>query len=114
MKNLGAALRVKFDIVLKALKPLGELGIAEWTEPKGGYFVSLDVLPGTAKRVYELMKGAGVVLTQVGATFPYGKDPEDKNLRLAPSYPSCEELALASEILVCVIKLATLEKMLNK
>ena len=115
MKLHAELLGKRFDILLNALKNgLGGLGIAEWNEPKGGYFVSLDTLPGCAKRAYTLAKEAGVTLTTVGATFPYGKDPEDKNLRLAPSYPSCEELALASQILVCVIKLASLEKMLNK
>ena len=110
MIKLGAVLKEKFDITLKALEDLRGLGIAEWTEPKGGYFVSLDVLPGTAKRVYELMKNAGVTLTQVGATFPYGIDPSDRNLRIAPTYPTNDELSLAVEILTIAVKIAALEK----
>ena len=111
MAILGKLIGKKFDITLSALAGLKGLGIAEWTEPNGGYFVSLDVLPGTAKRVFELMKGAGVTLTSVGATFPYGIDPEDKNLRIAPTYPTDEELALACEILVLAVKIAALEKL---
>ena len=110
MLKLGGVIKKKFDITLTELSKLSGLGIAEWTEPRGGYFISLDLLPGTAKRVYELMTGAGVTLTQVGATFPYGIDPEDKNLRLAPTYPTDEELALATKILVVAVKLAALEK----
>lgn len=111
MMRLAKFIGKKFKITLDALSDLEGLGIAEWTNPKGGYFVSLDVLPGTAKRVFELMKGAGVTLTNVGATFPYGVDPEDKNLRIAPTYPTDEELALACEILVLAVKIAALEKM---
>ena len=111
MMRLAEFIGKKFEITLNALEGLKGLGIAEWTNPKGGYFVSLDVLPGTAKRVFELMKGAGVTLTNVGATFPYGVDPEDKNLRIAPTYPSDEELALACEILVLAVKIAALEKL---
>ncbi len=111
MLKLGADIKTKFDITLAELDALRGLGIAEWTEPRGGYFVSLDVLPGTASRVFELMKGAGVTLTSVGATFPYGKDPEDKNLRIAPTYPSGEELKTATAILVVAVKLAALEKL---
>ena len=113
MMELGKLIGKKFEITLSALDGLRGLGIAEWTEPRGGYFVSLDVLPGTAKRVFELMKGAGVTLTDVGATFPYGIDPEDKNLRLAPTYPSDSDLAKATEILVVCVKLAALEKLLE-
>ena len=111
MMRLAEFIGKKFEITLNALEGLRGLGIAEWTNPKGGYFVSLDVLPGTAKRVFELMKGAGVTLTNVGATFPYGVDPEDKNLRIAPTSPSDEELALACEILVLAVKIAALEKL---
>ena len=112
MKHLGEAIKRKFDITLSVLEELDGLGIAEWTKPHGGYFVSLDVTGGSAKRVYELVKNAGVTLTQVGATYPYGIDPEDKNLRLAPTYPSDADLKLACEILVLSIKLASLETLI--
>ena len=110
MKILAEFIGRKFEITLNALDGLRGLGIAEWTEPSGGYFVSLDVLPGTAKRVYNLMADVGVTLTSVGATYPYGIDPEDKNLRIAPTYPTDDEVALATEILVIAVKLAALEK----
>ncbi|MBO5879186.1 MAG: aminotransferase, partial [Clostridia bacterium] len=112
MKKLASFIGKKFDITLNALDELDGLGIAEWTKPNGGYFVSLDVLPGTAKRVFELMKRAGVTLTTVGATYPYGIDPKDTNIRIAPSYPSDEELKLACEILVLAVKIAALEKLM--
>ncbi|MBR7117471.1 MAG: aminotransferase [Clostridia bacterium] len=111
MMRLGAEIKKKFDVALRELDALKGLGIAEWTEPRGGYFISLDTMPGTAKRVFELMKDAGVVLTTVGATFPYGIDPEDRNIRLAPTYPSLEEIELATKILVISVKLAALEKL---
>lgn len=111
MLVLGQEIKKKFDIVLAALDGIKDLGIAKWTKPNGGYFVSLDMLPGTATRVYQLMKDAGVTLTNVGATYPYGKDPDDANLRLAPTYPTIEELTLASEILIVTVKLAALEKL---
>ena len=108
----AAVLKRKFDIVLSAFSAeLSGLGIAEWTEPKGGYFISLDVLPGTAKRVWQLCKEAGVTLTNVGATFPYGIDPEDTNLRIAPSYPSDADLSRATEVLCLCVKLAAAEKL---
>ena len=105
------------EIVSESYEKYGELdglGIAEWTTPRGGYFVSLDILCGSASRVYELMKGVGVTLTQVGATFPYGRDPEDKNLRIAPTYPTDSDLALAIKLLTLSIKLSALEVLLNK
>ena len=104
----------KFDITLRALSSLDGLGIAEWSKPKGGYFVNLDVVPGTAKRVYELMDRAGVVLTSVGATYPYGIDPEDKNLRIAPTYPTDDEIDMATQVLVVAVKLAAIEYYLAK
>ncbi len=114
MKKLGAAIKPKFDITLKAFEDLKGLDIAEWTEPYGGYFISLDITLGSAKRVFELMKDAGVTLTQVGATYPYGIDPEDKNLRIAPTYPSDSELKLACEILTLTIKMSALEKIISQ
>ena len=109
MMALGKKISEKFDITLDALSELEGLGVAEWTKPAGGYFISLDMLIGSATRVFELMKNAGVTLTQVGATYPYGKDPEDKNLRIAPTYPSNSDLYLACKILVLTVKMAALE-----
>ena len=113
MMKLGRLIGEKFEITLRALESLSGLGIAEWTKPRGGYFVSLDVLPGTAKRVWQLMKEAGVTLTSVGATFPYGVDPEDTNLRIAPTYPANSELEIATAILAVAVRLAALEKLLK-
>ena len=113
MKKQAEHLSRRFTIVLDTLKQdLGETGIATWTEPRGGYFVSLDVLPHTAKRVYDLCTAAGVTLTKVGATFPYGVDPEDKNLRLAPSYPTVDDLSQAMRVLTLAVRLAALEALL--
>lgn len=107
MKKHAAIMRPKFDAVLQTLeKELGGLGIASWNHPLGGYFISLDVNTGSAKYVGELCKKAGLTLTTVGATYPYGKDPEDKNIRLAPSYPSVDELRIAAEIVCLSVKLA--------
>ena len=112
MQSLGAMIRRKFDIALAALHTLDGYGVAAYTQPRGGYFISLDMRIGSASRVYELMREAGIVLTKVGATFPYGRDPEDKNLRLAPTYPSDEELAVATEALCVAVRLAALEALL--
>ncbi len=114
MKKHAALIAPKFEMVLDTLDTeLSGLGIAEWTSPKGGYFISLDVMSGTAKRVHKLMSEAGVVMTGCGATFPYGNDPDDKNLRIAPTYPSVDELKIASELLCLCTKLAALEKILG-
>lgn len=113
MMALSALISKKFDICLDALSELDGLGIAEWTKPNGGYFISLDVKVGSAKLVFELMKNAGVTLTDVGATYPYGIDPSDSNLRLAPTYPTDDELRLATEILVTVLKYAAVKKLLE-
>ena len=114
MMCLGALIKKKFDITLEKLAQLRGEGIAEWTAPRGGYFVSLDVMDGCATRVYSLMSDAGVVLTPVGATFPYGKDPDDKNLRIAPTYPTDGDLALALDILVIAVRMAAIEKLLGR
>ena len=115
MGRHAALLREKFEILENVLsRDLGGLGCASWTHPKGGYFVSLDVPDGCAKRTYELAKGAGVTLTQVGATFPCGRDPRDRNLRLAPTYPSKGDLLLAAEVLTVSVRMAALEKLLGK
>ena len=112
MQILADFIGRKFDITLGALSELSGLGIAEWTNPKGGYFISLDVMEGTAKRVYDLAKEAGVTLTTVGATYPYGIDPKDRNLRIAPTYPTDDEVRLASRILVLAVKIAAIEKLM--
>lgn len=114
MKKHAAIIRPKFETVLNAFdKELSGLGIAEWTKPNGGYFISLCVMPGTAKEVGRLCKEAGVTLTTVGATYPYGIDPEDSNIRIAPTFPSEEELAKAVEILCVCVKLAAVQKLLS-
>ncbi len=114
MLKLGAKIKVKFDITLGGLEALSGLDIAKWTKPRGGYFVSLDVLCGSASRVFELMNGVGVTLTQVGATFPYGRDENDSNLRIAPTYPTDSELELAIKLLTLCVKLSALETLLAK
>lgn len=114
MRRHAAILKPKFEIVVKSLdRDLTGLGIAEWTHPKGGYFVNLDVLPGTAKRVVELCGAAGVVLTNAGATYPYGKDPKDSNIRIAPSYPSLDELREAMNLICIAVKYAALERFIS-
>ena len=112
MKKHAAILGPKFQAVLDALdKEIAPLEIATWQHPKGGYFVSLNALPGTAKRTLALCKEAGVVMTGAGATFPYGKDPQDSNIRIAPSLPPVAELEAAVEVFCTCLKLAALEKL---
>ncbi len=114
MKHHANLLRPKFECVINSFtKELSGLGIAEWTNPKGGYFISLDVMEGCARRVYQLARSVGVTLTAAGATFPYGRDPQDTNLRIAPTFPDERELKQAIEILCSCIKLACAEKLLN-
>ena len=114
MQKLAAVIRPKFKIVEDTLqKGLKETGVAKWNRPKGGYFVSLYVEDGCAARAYELCREAGVTLTKVGATYPYGKDPRDSNIRIAPTYPSNEELQAAMDVLVLCVRLAALEKLLG-
>ncbi|MBE6750208.1 MAG: aminotransferase class I/II-fold pyridoxal phosphate-dependent enzyme [Ruminococcaceae bacterium] len=115
MKRHAEILRPKFEAVLSELDTqLSDKGIAKWNNPKGGYFISLYVLEGCAKRVEELCANAGMILTPAGATYPYGKDPEDKNIRIAPSYPSVEEIKKASVVLCTAVRYATLEKLLEE
>jgi aspartate/methionine/tyrosine aminotransferase len=112
MQKHRAILEPRFNAVIEALETeIAPLGIGSWVKPNGGYFISFDSVPGCAKRIVELCKEAGVVLTGAGATYPYGKDPEDKNIRIAPTYPSIEELKKAMEIFVSAVKLATAEKL---
>lgn len=114
MKLHREILAPKFRAVLDAFENgIGEYGVANWTEPNGGYFISLDVMPGTAKRVGELCKNGGVTLTTIGAPYPYGIDPEDKNIRIAPSYPPVNELLEATRLLCICVKLAAVEKLLS-
>ncbi|MCQ2480408.1 MAG: aminotransferase class I/II-fold pyridoxal phosphate-dependent enzyme, partial [Clostridia bacterium] len=114
MKKHAEIIRPKFETVLHAFsKELDGLGIARWTTPNGGYFISLYVMAGTAKKVGELCKEAGVTLTKVGATYPYGIDPDDSNIRIAPTFPDVDELEAAVEILCLCIKLAAVEKLLE-
>ncbi|MCH5297440.1 MAG: aminotransferase class I/II-fold pyridoxal phosphate-dependent enzyme [Ruminococcus sp.] len=108
---LAPKFKIVADMLEKELKPVG---IGSWTNPNGGYFVSVDVLEGTAKRVVELCTEAGVVLTGAGATYPNGCDPEDKNIRIAPSFPPNDELLEAMEVFCICTKLAACEKILNK
>ena len=113
MKKLGDELRPKFDIVLTTLeKELAGTGLLSWTKPNGGYFVAVDTLEGCAKETVALAKKAGVTLTGAGATFPYGNDPKDQNIRLAPSYPTLEELKVAIELFCVCVKLAGVNKLL--
>lgn len=115
MKRHAEILRPKFDSVLSELdRQLADTGIARWTKPKGGYFISLYVLDGCAKRVVELCANAGMILTPAGAPFPYGKDPKDSNIRIAPSYPSVEEIKKASVVLATAVRYAALEKLLTR
>ena len=113
MAKHAAIMRPKFDAVLDVLEAeLGGLGIASWHKPGGGYFISLNVDTGSAKYAGQLCKEAGLTLTGVGATFPYKNDPEDKNIRIAPSYPSVEELKDAASLLCVAVKLAAAKEML--
>lgn len=114
MKKHAAIMKPKFDMVIEHLEnELGGLGIASWIDPKGGYFISLDVMDGCAKRVGELCKEAGVTLTTIGATYPYFNDPKDSNIRIAPSLPPVAELDTATRILCVSVKLAAIEKLLG-
>lgn len=114
MKKHAAIMKPKFDMVIDHLEnELGGLGIASWIDPKGGYFISLDVMDGCAKRVGELCKEAGVTLTTIGATYPYFNDPKDSNIRIAPSLPPVAELDTATRILCVSVKLAAIEKLLG-
>ena len=114
MKLHAAILRPKFRVVLDTLQNrLGGRGIASWIEPKGGYFVSVDLPEGCAKQTVTMLKEAGVTLTGAGATYPYGKDPRDSNLRIAPTYPSVDELQTAMDLFCLCAELVYIEKLLK-
>lgn len=113
MKKHAEILRPKFEAVINTLQEeLGGLGIGEWVTPKGGYFISFNALEGCAKSIVAKCKEAGVVLTGAGATYPYGIDPLDSNIRIAPSFPTPEEMKMATELFVLCVKLASVEKLL--
>jgi aspartate/methionine/tyrosine aminotransferase len=114
MKKHAAMLRPKFDMVLSILEEeLGGRNIAWWNKPRGGYFISLNVLPGCASDVYKLITGAGIAMTPVGATFPYGRDPQDRNLRIAPTSPPLAEVKTATEVLCTCVRIASIKKFLG-
>ena len=118
MKHMRAhaeIIRPRFERVEQILdEELTETGVATWTHPRGGYFISFFAQKGTAKRIYQLCRDAGVVLTNVGATYPYGNDPDDSNIRIAPTYPSFEQMEAATYILTLCTKLAAVEQLLNQ
>ncbi len=115
MKKHADILRPKFEAVLNTLESeLGGLEIGSWIKPRGGYFISFDAMPGCAKAIVAKCKALGVVLTGAGATFPYGKDPLDSNIRIAPSFPTPEEMEMASKVFVLCVKLASVEKLLEQ
>ena len=114
MMKHASILRPKFEAVLKVLEEsLGGLEIASWTCPKGGYFISFDAMEGCAKAIVAKAKDAGLVMTGAGATYPYGKDPKDSNIRIAPSLPTPEELELAGKLFVLSVKLVSIDKLLE-
>lgn len=114
MKKHADIMRPKFETVINTLeRELGGLEIGSWIAPRGGYFISFDAMEGCAKAIVAKAKEAGLVMTGAGATFPYGKDPKDSNIRIAPSYPTPEELAVAAEIFVLSVKLVSIDKLLK-
>ena len=113
MKKHAAIMRPKFEAVLAVLdRELTGLEIGSWVKPNGGYFISFDALPGCAKEIVSKCKEAGVTLTGAGATYPYKKDPNDSNIRLAPTFPTPEELAVAADLFVLCVKLVSVDKLL--
>ncbi len=115
MMKHAAEMRPKFEAALEVLeRELGGTGIGSWKKPLGGYFISFEALEGCAKKIVEKCKEAGVVLTNAGATYPYGKDPKDSNIRIAPSFPTPEEMAQATDLFVLCVKLVSVEKLLTE
>ena len=114
MQKHAAVIRPKFEVVESIFtKELGGLGIARWTEPRGGYFVSLDTEKGCAARVVKLADEAGVKLTSAGATFPYGKDPDDRNIRIAPTLPPLQQVELAMQVVALCVKIVSVDRLLK-
>lgn len=114
MKKHADAMRPKFEAVLKVLdEELTGAEIGSWVKPLGGYFISFDAMEGCAKKIVAKCKEAGVTLTNAGATFPYGKDPKDSNIRIAPSFPTPEEMAVATDLFVLCVKIVSVEKLLE-
>ena len=115
MKKHAEILRPKFEMVEKILdRDLEGAEIGTWTKPNGGYFISFDALEGCAKKIVAKAAQAGVKMTDAGATYPYGKDPQDRNIRIAPSFPTVEELEAATEIFVLSVKLVSIDKLLEE
>ena len=115
MRKHADIIRPKFEVVLNALETnLGGLGIGEWTKPKGGYFISFDALEGCAKEIVDKAKKAGVIMTGAGATWPYGKDPHDSNIRIAPTYPTTEDLKVAAELFTLCVRLVSAKKIYSE
>ncbi len=114
MRKHAAIMRPKFEAVIDTLETeLGGLEIGSWIKPKGGYFISFDAMDGCAKAIVAKAKEAGVVMTGAGATYPYGKDPHDSNIRIAPSFPTLDELKLAAKLFTVCVKLVSVEKLLG-
>lgn len=115
MRKHAEILRPKFEMIVDTFeRELGGRGAGSWISPKGGYFIAFEALEGCAKAIVAKAKAAGVTMTPAGAPFPYGKDPKDSIIRIAPTYPSLENLKIATDIFVICVKLATIEKMLRK
>ena len=115
MKKLGEMLKEKFDVVLNKLnEEFRDTDLLTWTKPDGGYFISVDTLPGCAKETVRLAKECGLILTNAGCSYPYGKDPVDSNIRIAPSYPTVEDLKKAIDVFCVCVKLAAVNKLLKE
>lgn len=114
MAKHAEIMRPKFETVVEMLESeLGGLGIAEWTNPKGGYFIGFNSMEGCAKKIVSMCADAGVIMTDAGATYPYGKDPKDRNIRIAPSFPTIDELIEACKIFIICVKIASIDKILE-
>ena len=114
MRKHADIIRPKFEAVEEILeRELTGLEVGQWTKPKGGYFISFDALEGCAKDIVARCKKAGVVMTSAGATYPYGKDPHDSNIRIAPTYPTLGDLKMAAELFCLCVKLSSVEKILG-